>query len=535
MNRTLLIGCLASGAIAASEAREFVPNLFPQIESPRQTDFALPPILIDPGAVVGDPAAVASDAVDTSFAWAAYDAGDFSAVRAAIAGLVAANPGWTPPQDLIRLTDAGENRRIVMGAAQAQQWDRIVAHYRAHPQRFACADINIEALWTVAEAFAALGDTGAAFGIHARVVDECEETDLRLASLEKAIALRDNDLFAALIAVEEERVHEGDDLERLQRIRRDGLGEAIAPQSTGPVELSRFDRTLQAVGAGRASAQDLAWLERATRDAANANAAMVIGYHYLNGGDAPAAASWFEQSLAWRRNRKAAEGLYYALGRMGRDAERARLVAAYPDVLEQLASVETAGNGNASLAPAWDALNSGHADRAVALAATLPGATPGERALLQGWALLSQNEARAAAAAFAAAGNAGSADVQASARKGQAMALIASDRADEVKLDSITSTEDRKAVEQAAYDRRIISAYERGDAAEALSLLKARDRAFPGAPPLGLIEGWILYANNRLLQADVFFRNAVRSGPGPVREEAKIALQTVSERMYGYD
>jgi tetratricopeptide (TPR) repeat protein len=222
-----------------------------------------------------------------------------------------------------------------------------VAYYDAHPERFGCAEVTIEALWGVAEAHVALARPADAFAIYARAVDECETADLRLASLEKAIALQDPARFRDLIAIEDERPADQTDRERLERIRRDALGGGVGPvEPPRPYVPTRFDRVLADVGARRASPADLAWLEAETLRGGNANAAMVIGWQRLDAGQSAEARAWFERALARRRSAKALEGLWRSHGARGdraarRLAARAELALGAPEVaLARLAGLE---------------------------------------------------------------------------------------------------------------------------------------------------------------------------------------------------
>ena len=483
--------------------------------------FALPDVLAEDGRA-GEPAAGEAVDVDTSYLWAAFEAGDYVSVREELQVLQRLHPGWSPPAELVQLTDAQQSREIVLPAVEAGAHADAVAYYEAHPGRFACAEVTIESLWAVAEAYAALDRPDDAFGVYRRVLDECEETDLRLATLEKAIARQDPGRLKGLVAIEQQRDHDDAERERLARIRADGLG-----GGTGPVALSRLDRTLAAVGTGRASPDDVAWLADHARAQRDANAAMVVGYHHLDADRAARARAWFERSLDWRRTDDALEGLYHALGELGLEDERRRLAARHPDAL---ASVAAADAGDAQLAKAWRALEEGDTERAL-IYADVAGedADPGERELVRGWALLAEDRPGDAEAAFARAAASGRAADRASAQKGRALAKVAAGRTDEVEIDDSLGDADVAEIERAKLERRITETFEAGDAERAHALLEGRRRRFPEAPAMGTLEGWILYELGELYAADQFFTELwveTRS------EDARFALSTVREAMY---
>jgi hypothetical protein len=522
----LLVGAgVAAYAIAGAPATPF------RAQPPAPAAFNLPPIIIDGPATVGAQAgSAAPEAIDTSYLWAAFEAGDYASVRAEVAALARLQPGWTPPPDLMLYTDAAEGKAAVLGALAQDAPGQAAAYYEAHPERFACAEVTVEALWGVAEAYAALGRGADAFAIYARAVDECAAADLRLASLEKAIALQDPPRFRELIAIEDERPADRTDRERLERIRRDALGGGEGPaEPPKPYVPTRFDRVLAEVGARRASPADLAWLQAETLRTGNGNAAMVIGWQRLDAGQPAEARAWFERSLARRRSAKALEGLWRSHGALGDRAAQARLAAEHPATLGRLASAEAAGAAPSRLAPAWAALEAGDTATALAIAGAVA-APDDERALLTGWALMRRDAPAEAQAAFDAAARSPSAETRASATQGRALSAIARGAEPAAEDVATLDAKARVAVELAAYDREMADAHKAGRHAEALAALRARDARFPGAADPGEIAGWILFENGQPNAAATVFR---RIAAETRSDSAYRALATVSSYMYG--
>lgn len=529
MKRPVLL--VLAGAGVAAYAVAGVPATPFRAQPPAPAAFSLPPVIIDGPASLGAQAApAAADAIDTSYLWAAFEAGDYASVRAEVAALMRVEPGWTPPADLMLYTDAAESKAAVLGALAQGAPGQAAAYYDAHPERFACAEVTIEALWGVADAYVALSRPADAFAVYGRAVDECAAPDLRLASLEKAIALQDPTRFRDLIAIEDERPADQTDRERLERIRRDALGGGAGPtEPVTPYVPTRLDRVLADVGARRASPADLAWLEAETLRSGNANAAMVIGWQRLDAGQPAEARAWFERSLARRRGAKALEGLWRSHGALGDRAAQARLAAEHPATLGRLAAAETAGAAPSRLAPAWAALEAGDPATALAIAGAVA-APADEKALLTGWALMRRDAPAEAQAAFDAAALSPSAQTRASASQGRALSAIARGAepaaADVETLDAAA----RLAVDIAAYDRAMADAHKAGRNAEALAALRARAGRFPGAADPGEIAGWILFENGEPnAAASVFRRIAAQTRS----ESAYAALMTVSRYMYG--
>lgn len=529
MKRPVLI--LLAGAGAAAWAVVGGPATPFRAQPPAPASFSLPPVIIDGPATVGEQAEQAGpDTIDTSYLWAAFEAGDYASVRAEVAALARLEPGWTPPADLMLYTDAAESKAAVLGALAQGAPGQAIAYYEAHPERFACAEVTIEALWGVAEAYAALARPADAFPIYARAVDECETPDLRLASLEKAIALQDPARFRDLIAIEDERPADRTDRERLERIRRDALGGGEGPvEPPKPYVPTRFDRVLADVGARRASPADLAWLEAETLRTGNGNAAMVIGWQRLDAGQPAEARAWFERALARRRSAKALEGLWRSLGALGDRAAQARLAAENPAALGRIAAAEATVAGPSKLAPAWAALEAGDPAAALAIAGSVA-APADEKALLTGWALMRRDAPAEAQAAFDAAALSPSPETRASASQGRALSAIARGAEPAAQDVETLDPKARAAVELAAYDRAMAEAHRAGRNAEALAALRERAARFPGAPEPGEIAGWILFENGQPnAAASVFRRIAAQTRS----ESAYAALETVSRYMYG--
>ncbi len=528
MNRTYRIGAASAllCTLGVAGVYAYGPLGATAVDSVAPANFQLPPVLAAPSTAGRGGPSTATPEIDTSYLWAAFEAGDFQAVRDELEVLRRLNPNWAPPADLIRLTDAMQSRGIVLPALAAGAYGDVTAFYETHYGWFACADITIEALWGVAEAKAALDDVEGAFAVYHRVLDECAATDLRLATLEKAIALQDRARFAALLAVEEEFAHDEVEAERLARIHRDGLGGPEGP--VAPVVVSKFDRTLGAVGARRASSADVAWLERETLQRRNANAAMVIGYHHLDAADAATAVEWFDRSLGWRSTSKAIEGLYHAYGRLGDRTAQARLVATHPRILQRLA--DQGGRKSTQLARAWQALDEGDSEAALRWAEmTEPGVDVADRALVEGWALLNSDRPAEAEAAFAAAAASSNAKSRASARKGEALAMIANGRVRAIEVDPTLPAEDAADIERAKLEHEIAQLHRHGKPAEAYRLLQERERRFRGAAKLGALEGWILYDLRKLRAAERVFSDLLGSEH---YEEAKKGLRAVRDKMY---
>ena len=129
-------------------------------------------------------------AVDERGLWTSWERGDLAAVDREVAILRSLNPGWTPPQKLTELVDARRTRDAVATAATAGDWDGIVRLASAKPTLFTCD--QIENLWDLAQAQFKTGDRTAAYATYGDAMETCKNADLRLATLQKALANRDD-------------------------------------------------------------------------------------------------------------------------------------------------------------------------------------------------------------------------------------------------------------------------------------------------------------------------------------------------------
>ena len=144
-----------------------------------------------PRDLFGAPAPQESE-VDTSGLWAAYDRGDYGAVRSEINALRRINPTWEPPQKLLDLMAAAEARAALKTAVAQGDWATAIEVGRRYPRQIAPTPELIENLWLVAEAYHRSGQDEAAYALYRQVIEESDDAGLRLSTLQKALANRDD-------------------------------------------------------------------------------------------------------------------------------------------------------------------------------------------------------------------------------------------------------------------------------------------------------------------------------------------------------
>src|SRR5690242_5932803 len=158
-------------------------------------------------------------AVDERGLWVSWERGDLAGIDREIAILRSLNPGWTPPQKLTDLVGARRMRDAVAAAASGGDWDGIVRLAAGKPALFTCD--QIENLWDLAQAQFKTGDRTAAYATYGNAMETCKNADLRLATLQKALANRDNNPLKALIEREAAQPHNAAQEARLATIRKD--------------------------------------------------------------------------------------------------------------------------------------------------------------------------------------------------------------------------------------------------------------------------------------------------------------------------
>jgi hypothetical protein len=492
---------------------------------------ALYPDWQPPRDLFGSPKAPASD-VDVSGLWAAYDRGDFAGVRREISALRQINPAWQPPRKLIDLMTAAEVRSELKQAAEKGDWAAIAAVHQRHPEVIAPDPQLVENLWIVAEAYHRMGADDQAYGLYRRVLDESDDADLRLSTLQKALANRSSERLQALIGLEEARPKNATQLARFEQIKKDFKGGA---GGGAPSEQSRLGMALARVSAGKVDETDLAWIRSDTEKYRDADAALVLGWYAFDRSDWADAETWFGHSLAWKESPSAAEGLARTYMEQHRFEEAGALATAWrgraPAFAPILADVERQR--------LWSDLQGGDPRQTLQVTSRMMAesgtADPGVL-IARGWALYGLERPSEAAIAFRQAmekTEAGSSDhgnavyglVHAQVKSG----LVEDGRA--LLKDGSLSDDQRRQLEQVVTSQEAIDAYHDGRHDESLQLVR-RLQGSGAEGSLATLEAWNLLELGRYSEAQAAFAELYRGYQSP---EALKGLQTVEARSYRHD
>jgi tetratricopeptide (TPR) repeat protein len=252
-----------------------------------------PPNLFDPNAPMPS---------DVQPIWDLYGAGDVAAARRAIAERQAAEPGWTPPADLVAALDQVGERQRLLNAADGGQWETVLAIADSSPAMLTCD--NIVVLWRVAEAFARTGSEQRAVDAETYIIEQCPGAAPKVAALQKALEFLPLAQIEALLAraADPPASDPAFDVVRLEIARRQVSAANDDPAQAAPADaLARLAAAAQAEG--------------------GAADALLLGFYAYRHGDPQGATGWFLYALPRGGGAKAAEGYVLAMQDLGRQIE----------------------------------------------------------------------------------------------------------------------------------------------------------------------------------------------------------------------
>ncbi|HYD31461.1 MAG TPA: hypothetical protein VEB64_11485 [Azospirillaceae bacterium] len=148
--------------------------------------------ILHPGVAVQPATAAEPGGIDEGPLWRLYDAGNYGAVRRAIARLHETDPAWRPPAKLLDLMTGNEARDRLRAARRDRKWREVVA-IAGSPD---CA--RVETLWDAAEAHARLGALKTAERLYRLGATSCTDPAERIATLQKAAAILPADRLPVL-------------------------------------------------------------------------------------------------------------------------------------------------------------------------------------------------------------------------------------------------------------------------------------------------------------------------------------------------
>ncbi|MGH1573745.1 hypothetical protein ACRAWG_27765 [Methylobacterium sp. P31] len=243
--------------------------------------------------------------------WDLFTAGRIAELRAAIAARQAVEPEWRPSDDLARKLNRGTLRGEVKLAEQHGDWDTILVRANASPS--ALRDLDIDIAWLVAEAYARTGATAQAAAAYRAILSAQTETALRLATVQKAMAVLPMAQVEPLLA--------------LAHSAADGSGEFQAIRLD--IARARIAAFLHDEPAGRIEPGELAALGEAMRKSGQPDQISLLGWYAYRRRQFREALDWFKMAIARGGDARVATGLALSLRELGQDREAEEIAFAW--------------------------------------------------------------------------------------------------------------------------------------------------------------------------------------------------------------
>lgn len=471
--------------------------------------------------------------IDESALWRLYELGDFEAVRAEIAILQGLHHNWRPPAQLIELLDRNETRGVVDQAVTTGDWQRIIQLASVRSEIFGCSDV--ENAWALAQAHVELQSIARAYGVYGRLMAECEDAGLRLSTLQKALASRDEERLATLFDEEAERPKGFEETARFEEILLDFKGRGATAYTPTAEEV--LGTQLGRLVAGDLLPAEISDVGRTVLELRNANGAVVLGYHHSNKDDWVTARTWFERSMAWSPTATAAEGLSYALMNTGDPAEAEELAAAWVAEAPALASVL----GNATQRKVASLFESGDHAAVLRLLDDLAaeGQVESSLEILRGWSLTTLKRPTEAGIVFASLLSVADAPIDLRRDAAYGLALSRAARGNGVEARTLISQfdleqEKRNNIEVAAGTQEAVAAFHRGDYGLATATIERLELLAPVDSDLVMLKGWSLFKQQRYTESYALFRDLRRGFNSPEAAEGERASKRKIDDSRGY-
>ncbi|MDQ0454921.1 tetratricopeptide (TPR) repeat protein [Rhizobium paknamense] len=225
--------------------------------------------------------------------WRLYSEGRYGEVRKMIGDRLAAEPGWTPPQDLLDRLAAAESRMAIIDASDKGRYEEVITKAAATPSLLNCNDVDV--LWRVAEAFARTERPSRALDAYRYVLKSCQAEPERLATVQKAMTLLPYGPMQDLLALEKPASGGGREFDPI----RDDLARHFVAEGGTETTLTVAESYLNRL--------------KTTAQAGNAGDATLLGWYTFRRKDMAEAERWFRLSNDRSPNADAAQGLALTL------------------------------------------------------------------------------------------------------------------------------------------------------------------------------------------------------------------------------
>ncbi|MGX1307702.1 tetratricopeptide (TPR) repeat protein [Amorphus suaedae] len=239
--------------------------------------------------------------------WNLYGEGRFGEARELLAQRQQRDPNWEAPTALVNALNEAEARERLTNASKLEQWQAVIRIASENPNLLVCG--NVDVLWRVAEAFAKTDKAQRAYDAYAYVLENCPDTQERIATVEKASELLPDNLLEQLF--------------QFGRTGPDGENEFAV------VQLNTIRRAVGKAAEDPSITVPEAQLQVLAKEAAtgrDTNDATLLGWYLYRHDNPQDGLEWFRFALERGHGVEAAQGFILSLRAM-KDEARAREAA----------------------------------------------------------------------------------------------------------------------------------------------------------------------------------------------------------------
>lgn len=236
---------------------------------------------------------------DEQALWDLFAADQLDDLRAAIDQRIRAEPGWQPSAELSQKLARKTVRNKIMGLYSAGKLQDLIDYVKN--DGFNTEDTDIDVLWAVAETFAKSKQTQDAIQVYKSILTLNRESDVRVATIQKAMgSLRMNDV-EPLIA--------------MGNVSADGRSEFAAIQND--ITRARISAFLHDERTAEIPAPELKAFEDYARSAKDPDQSGLVAWYYYKTKVFPEALEWFKLALERGGDAMIAHGLAHSLRELG--------------------------------------------------------------------------------------------------------------------------------------------------------------------------------------------------------------------------
>ncbi|WP_421914385.1 tetratricopeptide repeat protein [Mesorhizobium sp.] len=259
--------------------------------------------------------------------WKLYSEGKLSDVRKAISDRQAVQPGWQAPPDLLARLAVAEAREQLVNASDLKQYDAVIRIGSANSSLLTCGDVDV--LWRVAEAFARTDRKDRARDAYLYVLNNCKKPEERVATVQKALPLLSRADLDQLLATEQKTP--------------DGKGEfAVVRNDIARQSLANGDADPKLVVAPA----DIATVQALADQGGLASDDLLLGWYYVRRENPKEAENWFRKAHDKENNAAASQGLALALIQQDRPADAEDILYPWRDTNDDTRHVYLAAVAN---------------------------------------------------------------------------------------------------------------------------------------------------------------------------------------------